>query len=148
MSVKFFEEVWWRNIPPGSSRLWAKQDRPRSLPGRCLQMQQLSGHPDDSETANLLQRTSRRNTQAPQTQPSLGLVWELAGSGADPDSWRRELPPVVPGIEPLLVFKRIGWPAVSIWFLLAKLSHKSLNTDCLLGQEHDLFIYYLFTLFW
>lgn len=69
-------------------------------------------------------------------------VWWL---GAGSDSWRRELPPVVPGTEPLFVFKPFGWHTVNSWLLLAKLSHKI----CLLGQEeHDLFIYYLFTLFW
>lgn len=42
-------------------------------------MQQLSGRPNDSEVANPLQRTSRRNTQAPVMQPSLDLFWRGVG---------------------------------------------------------------------
>ena len=75
----------------------------------------------------------------------LAGCWLAAGS----DFWRRELPPVVPGIVPSFVFKQTGWHAVNIWLLLAKLSHKTLNTNYQLGQkEYDLFIYYLFTLLW
>lgn len=75
----------------------------------------------------------------------LAGCWQAAGS----DFWRRELPPVVSGTVPSFVFKQIGWHAVNIWLLLAKLSHKTLNTNYLLSQkEHDLFIYYLFTLLW
>lgn len=82
--------------------------------------------------------TGTRNIAKP------GFVLAACWIGAGSDSWRREPPSVVPGTEPSFVFKQIGSHAVNIWLLLAKLSHKTLNTDCLSGQkEQDLFIYLL-----